>query len=79
MRFSMLLTDLADELKRGITDPLNLRVAVVEKVKEVRCCLYNKDVNYISVVKEESFQKFKTTGRPKKGCQQNFLSSNIAF
>ena len=39
MRFSMLLTDLADELKRGITDPLNLRVAVVEKVKEVRGCL----------------------------------------
>ena len=68
MRFSMLLTDLADELKRGITDPLNLRVAVVEKVKEVRCCLYNKDFNNISVVKEECFQTFKSTGRPSKNC-----------
>ena len=29
----MLYDDLADELKRGVADPLNLRVAVVEKVK----------------------------------------------
>ena len=35
----MFFVDLADELKRGVADPLNLRVAVVEKVKQVGCCL----------------------------------------
>ena len=35
----MLLVDLPDELKRGVADSLNLRVAVVEKVKQVGCCL----------------------------------------